>query len=121
MVVFLIGIAIIADLIGFLGLIPVLKPLVLGFGAILGAILWVTYFALGARSALAVAAMALTYFIELVPVLSFLPTYTITAILVYLLMNTQVLQKAGATARFIPNPAAQTSRLLGAKVAGKTN
>lgn len=94
MAIILIGIAMIADLVGLIGLIPFLKPLAIGFGAILGAMLWAMYFALGARSVRFIAIMLITYFMELIPIVSFLPTFTVTAILTCILMSQPAAQKA---------------------------
>lgn len=97
---FLLFIAAAADLLDLVELIPIIGTLIaFVFGMILGAILWVTYFALGARSTAALVAMAGGALTEFIPGLSILPLNVITAVSVYLLMNPQIIERVvGAAA-----------------------
>jgi hypothetical protein len=91
---FLLFVALAADLIDLLEFIPVLGSLLaFVFGMILGAILWITYWALGARSLSAIVAMAVGVILELIPGISTLPFNVIVAVLVYLITNSKLIER----------------------------
>lgn len=92
--------AVMLDLTDLIEAIPFIGS-ILAFlaGAIGGAALWSLYWLAGARGLVPVATMILSWILEEVPVVSFLPINSLTVILVYFLSRKEVLRTIGVGLR----------------------
>ncbi len=94
---FLLFLAIQADTIDFIETIPFIGTFIsYVFGITLNAIILLTYWALGVREIAQIVILLLTALLENIPYFSMAPINTATVIIVYVLTNTQLLEKIGA-------------------------
>lgn len=85
---FILHLAAAADLIDLIEVIPKVGILIgLVFGKLFGVILLLTYWGVGARSVLPIATAIIGTILELMPGISMLPINTLTALIVYMIMN----------------------------------